>query len=167
MVRHFSSLPPSRLRADERARELTQPLIRALERMSPMVDLVIRLWLAAVFFKFGLTKLSSWDITVALFSYQYDVPLLAPAVAARMAMTIELIFPALLALGWGARLSSAVLFVFNAVTVAAYPDLSQGELKDHIYWGLLLLVPMFHGPGRVSLDYLIRSKSGMATATSR
>lgn len=142
----------------ERAGEVARPIISALERLSPVLDLVIRLWLAAVFFKFGLSKISSWDITIALFTYQYHVPLVLPAAAAVIAITIELVFPAFLALGLGARLSSAVLFVFNLVAVLAYPDLSQEELKDHIYWGLLLLVPLVHGPGRISVDYVIRRK---------
>lgn len=150
----------------EQAAEIARPTLREVERLSPVLDLVIRLWLAAVFFKFGLSKIANWDVTVALFAYQYRVPLLPPAAAAAMAMTIELIFPALLALGLGARLSSAVLFVFNLVTVVAYPDLSQEELKDHVYWGLLPLVPLFHGPGRISVDYLIRRKLSAATAIS-
>lgn len=144
-----------------------EPVIRELEQLSPVLDLIIRLWLAAVFFKFGLSKIASWDVTVALFAYQYRVPLLPPAAAAAMAMTIELVFPALLALGLGARASSAVLFVFNLVTVVAYPDLSQEELKDHVYWGLLLLVPLFHGPGKISIDYLVRGKLSVTTAISR
>ena len=146
------------VRRVERAGEVARLIIRALERLSPVLDLVIRLWLAAVFFKFGLSKISSWDITIALFTYQYHVPLVLPAAAAVIAMTIELVFPTFLALGLGARLSSAVLFVFNLVAVVAYPDLSQAELTDHIYWGLLLLVPLIHGPGRLSVDHVIRRK---------
>jgi len=146
------------VRRVERAGEVARPIIRALERLSPVLDLVIRLWLAAVFFKLGLSKISSWDITIALFTYEYHVPLVLPAAAAVIAIAIELVFPAFLALGLEARLSSAVLFVFNLVAVVAYPDLSQEELKDHIYWGLLLLVPLVHGPGRISVDHVIRKK---------
>jgi putative oxidoreductase len=149
----------------ERAVVEAQPIIRELELLSPVLDLVVRLWLAAVFFKFGLSKLVSWDITIALFTYQYHVPLVPPAAAAMMAMTIELVFPVFLALGLGSRLASAVLFVFNFVAVVAYPDLHEPELKDHIYWGFLLLMPLVHGPGRISVDHVIRAKyieSGLA-----
>ena len=53
---------------------------------------------------------------------------------------------------------AAVLFVFNIIAVISYPDLSEVGLKDHQYWGLLLLVTLFHGPGKLSLDHLIRRK---------
>jgi putative oxidoreductase len=49
-----------------------------------------------------------------------------------------------------------VLFVFNIVAVISYPDLGEIGLKDHYYWGLLLLVPLLHGPGKISIDHFIR-----------
>jgi len=58
----------------------------------------------------------------------------------------------------GARFAAIGLFVLNAVAVISYPDLSEAGLKDHQYWGLLLLVVALHGPGRLSLDRLIRGK---------
>jgi putative oxidoreductase len=50
--------------------------------------------------------------------------------------------------------------VFNVVAVISYPDLGEVGLKDHQYWGLLLLVTLCHGPGRLSLDHLIRRHFG-------
>jgi putative oxidoreductase len=47
------------------------------------------------------------------------------------------------------------LFVFNIVAVISYPELNEVGIKDHIYWGILLLVTLLHGPGRFSLDHLI------------
>jgi putative oxidoreductase len=55
------------------------------EYLSPVLDLGLRLYLANVFFKSGLTKVSTWDSTLYLFSDVYHVPLLPPAVAATMA----------------------------------------------------------------------------------
>lgn len=52
--------------------------IRALDFLGPLLDLGIRLWVANVFWKAGLTKISNWDSTVSLFENEYDVPLLAP-----------------------------------------------------------------------------------------
>jgi len=37
-------------------------------------------------------------------------------------------------------------------------DLSEVGLKDHLYWGILLLVPLLHGLGKLSLDHFIRRK---------
>jgi putative oxidoreductase len=141
-----------------RLTRLTMTTIRGLDALSPLLDLAIRLWLAEVFFKSGLTKIQSWDTTVALFTYEYQVPLLAPELAALLGTTIELVFPVLLAFGLGARAAAAVLFVFNIMAVVSYPDLNEIGLKDHQVWGLMLLVPLLHGPGKLSLDHLIRRR---------
>jgi putative oxidoreductase len=128
---------------------------RGLDRLSPLVDLVIRVFIAMVFFKSGLTKLASWASTVSLFENEYAVPLLSPEVAAALGTAVELTFPVLLVLGLGTRLSAFVLFVFNIIAVVSYPDLGEVGLRDHQMWGLLLLVTLLHGPGALSLDRLI------------
>ena len=80
------------------------------------------------------------------------------AVAAVLGTGTELIFPVLLVLGLGARVSAAVLFVFNYIAVVSYPDLNEIGLKDHVYWGILLLVTLLHGPGKIAIDHFIRRK---------
>jgi putative oxidoreductase len=130
-------------------------LIRGLDWLAPLVDLALRLVVAAVFFKSGLTKIASWDSTLALFENEYAVPLLPPEVAALLGTGVELFFPVLLVLGLGTRFAALVLFVFNVVAVISYPDLGAMGLKDHQTWGLLLLVTLTHGPGALSLDRLI------------
>ncbi len=135
-------------------------VVTLLDYASPLIDVVIRLWLAEVFFRSGLVKMTSWQSTLALFENEYHVPLLPPIAAAYLGTFVELVFPVLLALGLGARFSCIVLFVFNAVAVLSYPDLSEAGLKDHYYWGLLLLVPLLHGPGKLSVDLLIARRWG-------
>jgi putative oxidoreductase len=130
-------------------------LMRGLDWLAPLVDLALRLVVAAVFFKSGLTKIASWDSTLALFENEYAVPLLPPEVAALLGTSVELFFPVLLVLGLGTRFAALVLFVFNIVAVISYPDLGAVGLKDHQTWGLLLLVTLTHGPGALSLDRLI------------
>lgn len=132
-----------------------KPVVGTLNCLTPALDLGIRLWVANVFWKSGLTKIASWDSTVALFTYEYQVPLLSPEIAASLATATELVFPVLLVLGLGARVSAAALFVFNVVAVISYPDLNEIGIKDHTYWGILLLVTLLHGPGKLSLDHLI------------
>jgi putative oxidoreductase len=132
--------------------------IRGLDFLSPLLDLGIRLWVANVFWKSGLTKIASWDNTVLLFENEYQVPLLSPEVAAALGTFTELVFPVLLVLGLGGRFAAFVLFVFNYIAVISYPDLNPAGLKDHTYWGILLLVPLLHGPGKLSVDYFIRRK---------
>jgi putative oxidoreductase len=129
--------------------------VRLLDRLSPAVDLVIRAFVASVFFKAGLTKIASWSGTVALFENEYAVPLLPPELAAFLGTGVELVFPVLLVLGLGSRFSAFVLFVFNVIAVVSYPDIGEVGLRDHQMWGLLLVVTLLHGPGALSLDHLI------------
>ena len=53
-----------------------------LQTLGHLLDLVIRLYVANVFFKSGLLKIGNWDGTLYLFSNEYRVPLLAPDAAA-------------------------------------------------------------------------------------
>jgi putative oxidoreductase len=139
-------------------RRLIQAVIGGLDWLSPLLDLAIRLWVANVFWKAGLTKIANWDTTVFLFTHEYSVPLLSPEVAAFFGTAVELGMPVLLALGLATRFSAFVLFVFNIIAVISYPSLNEIGLKDHYYWGLLLLVPLLHGPGALSVDYWIRKR---------
>jgi len=63
------------------------------------IQLAGRIGVGATFFKAGLLKYNSWEFTVKLFQEEYRVPLLDPALAARMAMIQELTIPILLFLG--------------------------------------------------------------------
>lgn len=135
-----------------------QPLIEGLDFVSPLVDLTLRLWVANVFWKAGLTKIQTWDSTLWLFANEYQVPRPPPEAAALLGSGVELSMPVLLALGLGTRFAAGVLFAFNIIAVVSYPSLNEIGLKDHIHWGLLLLVPLFHGPGALSLDHLVRRR---------
>ena len=124
--------------------------------LAAAVDLMVRLWVAAVFFKSGLVKIQSWDTTVLLFANEYHVPLLSPEIAAVLGTGAELTLPLLLAFGLGTRLAAAALFVFNVVAVISYPELEGAGLDQHYVWGILLAVTLAHGPGPLSLDRLLR-----------
>jgi putative oxidoreductase len=126
--------------------------------LAPVLDLGIRIWVGMVFFQSGLTKILSWDTTLSLFENEYAVPLLPSNVAAYLGTANELVLPVFLVLGLGGRLSAAALFVFNIIAVLSYPDLGEIGLKDHQYWGLLLLVPLLHGPGKISIDHFLRRR---------
>lgn len=139
----------------ERIGHAVQPVTRGLEALAPLLDLGIRLYVANVFFKSGLTKLQSWDTTLALFEHEYHVPLLSPELAATLGTATELGFPVLLALGLAGRFSALALFALNIVAVISYPDLNEAGLKDHLYWGILLAVTALHGPGKLSLDHVL------------
>lgn len=124
--------------------------------LQPLFALAVRLYLFRVFFLSGLTKLRSWDSTLYLFSNEYHVPVLPPAVAAVMGAGGELFFPILLLLGWQGRFAAAGLFVVNLVAVLSYPGLEPVMIKDHILWAVLIAYLFFHGVGRWSLQGIVR-----------
>lgn len=126
---------------------------RGLEASTPVGDLLLRCWTAYAFFASGLTKIQSWDSTLYLFSEEYSVPLLPPEVAACLGAITELLFPALLAVGLCGRLAAGVLFVFNIIAVISYPDLGAAGLEQHKVWGVMLLVCLLHGPGKIAADH--------------
>ena len=117
---------------------------------------------ANVFFKSGLVKIQSFESTIFLFEYEYQVPLLSPTVAAYLGTFTELTFPVLLALGLAGRFNAVVLFIFNIMAVISYPDLNIPGLKDHQLWGFMLAVLVFYGPGKLSLDHFLVKKFGQS-----
>jgi putative oxidoreductase len=138
---------------------LGRNLISGLENyLAPMLDLAIRIWVGMVFFQSGLTKIQSWNTTLFLFENEYAVPLLPPQIAAYLGTAAELALPVFLVLGLGGRVAAAALFVFNIVAVLSYPGLGEVGLRDHQYWGLLLLITLLHGPGKMSVDHFIRRR---------
>lgn len=137
---------------------IVRKAIAGLNFLSPLADLAVRLWVANVFFKSGLTKIANFDSTVALFENEYQVPVLSPMLAATLGTAAELALPVLLVLGLGTRFAAIALFIFNIVAVISYPDLSPAGLVEHQLWGLLMLVTIFHGPGKLSLDHFIQRK---------
>jgi len=147
--------------------ELVQRAYRALGFLAPVADLALRLWVAAVFFRSGLTKIQSWDTTILLFTNEYHVPLLSPELAAVLGTAAELVLPVFLALGFGGRLAAGALFVFNIIAVISYPELEAAGLEQHQVWGLMLLVTLLHGPGALSVDHLIARWLGRAGPRAR
>lgn len=133
----------------------------SLSYLQPISDVIIRLYVANVFWKSGVNKFQSWETTVFLFEYEYSVPLLSPEVAAAAGTFTELFFPVLLVIGLMGRFSAFVLFVFNIVAVLSYPTLNDAGIVQHTLWGLLLMGLMVHGVGKLSLDQLLKSRWGI------
>ena len=134
------------------------------ERLAPVLDLGLRLFLANVFLKSGLTKIQNWDSTLYLFSDIYQVPLLAPDVAAWMATSAELGLPVLLVLGLFGRFAAAGLFILNLVAVISYySGLSEAGINQHLYWGMLLAVLLLISRGAWSVDAWLENKLKQST----
>ena len=123
------------------------------EFLAPLLDLALRLYVADVFFKSGLTKIKSWDSTLYLFSDVYQVPLIPSDLAAYMATAGELGLSVLLVLGLFGRFATAGLFILNAVAAYSYySGLSEAGLFQHFAWGTMLAVLLVLSRGRWSVD---------------
>ena len=128
------------------------------ECLAPLFDLGLRLFLANVFFKSGLTKIKSWDSTPYLFSDVYHVPLLSPELAAWLATSAELGLSVLLVLGLFGRFAAAGLSILNVVAVISYSELSEAGLSHHLYWGMLLGVLLLLSRWQWSVDFWLRKR---------
>jgi putative oxidoreductase len=121
--------------------------------------LATRLSIAAIFWRSGQTKVSGFAIreeTFVLFREEYNVPLLPPELAAYMATTAEHVFPILLAAGFATRLSALGLLGMTAVIqLFVYP----GAWPEHGLWATLLVWIIARGPGAMSLDHLVWTRS--------
>ncbi len=124
----------------------------------PLLLLFCRLWVAYVFFNSGLTKIATWDSTLFLFEYEYQVPLLPWQLAAYLGTAAELVLPIFVALGLLTRPMSAILFVFNIIAVVSYPLLWERGFHDHQLWGLMMLVVIVWGAGPFSIDHLLKKR---------
>jgi putative oxidoreductase len=129
-------------------------LIGWLERVPhTILALPLRLAVATVFWNSAMTKLADWNVALELFKEEYRLPLLPPELAAYMAVSVELSAPVLLVLGLATRAVAVVLLCMTTVIeVFVYPQ----AWPTHIQWAAMLLVLLCRGPGKLSVDYLIR-----------
>lgn len=130
---------------------------RALLEKFPtsILALAFRLAVAVVFFRSGLTKIASWDATVALFDMEYMVPILPAAFAAYLATATELGASALVACGLFTRFAAAALLGMTLVIqLFVYPE----NWPDHLLWGSILAYLVTRGPGALSIDHLIAGR---------
>ncbi len=125
-------------------------VIRWLDKVAYAVLAVpLRLAVATVFWNSAMTKLANWDSALALFTDEYKLPLLAPEVAAYIAVSIELTTPVLLVLGLATRPAALVLLgMTTVIEIFVYPQ----AWPTHIQWAAMLLVLLCRGAGKFSLD---------------
>jgi len=143
--------------------DLLEPLRKVSNCIfSPLLDLGIRLFAANIFFWSGWSKFQNflngqWDTTVYLFEEVHIVPFLPPELAAIMGTGAEIILPILLVLGLFTRFSAAGLLLLT-VTIEFFVTDSFGDAlsnSDHLFWMIILAVPLIKGAGRLSLDYYL------------
>jgi putative oxidoreductase len=133
--------------------------------LQPALLLVLRVYVSWQFLKSGWLKLRDWETTQYMFQEEYRVPLLSPGIAAVLGTAGELVFPSLLIAGLLSRYAAAGLTAVNFVAVVSYTHVLMSEgfeaaLGQHYLWGLMILVVLLFGPGRLSLDAALAERSG-------
>ena len=115
-------------------------------------QLLFRLAIAGVFLRPGLTKITSWEPTVAMFRDEFKVPILSPEIAAALATTFELGCSLLLIVGLATRLATLpLLAMIVVIQLFVYPS----AWPEHLTWVSILIVLLTRGAGSISLDRLI------------
>lgn len=138
------------------ARQLHNKIFDLLDYLRSPSLLLVRLYVASIFFKSGLTKIRDWESTLLLFEYEYEVPFFSPEFAAWSGTFGELVLPVLLVLGLFSRISAIGLFIVNYVAVISLVDISPAAYTDHILWGTLMLAVVVFGGGKLAADYKLK-----------
>ena len=129
-----------------------------------LVQLVMRLALAVPFWHSGILKWEGFlklsDTAVTLFSDEFMLHLPggpyhfpAPAVMAFLSGCGEIMFPILLVLGLGTRFAALGLLFMTLIVELTVPD----GWPIHLTWAAMALGIMAWGPGRISIDHVVRS----------
>ena len=141
--------------------ELARRLIERLEQVSydTLVSTPARVFMAVTFWLSGRTKvdglLSVNQSAFFLFEYEYSLPVISPQLAAYLATYAEHLFPILLIIGLGSRLSAGALLIMTAVIqFFVYP----GAWSTHLLWASALAFVVFRGPGQLSIDHWLRGR---------
>lgn len=131
-------------------REILERFRIGLDRVPfSIVQLGARVAAGSIFFHSGLTKIPSWQSTVALFRDEYALPIIPPEQAAALGATFELLCPVFLVLGLGSRLAVLPLLGTAVIQLFVYPE----DWTDHLTWAVLLTLVLVRGPGALSIDH--------------
>ena len=144
-------------------------LVRAIAQPS-LVQLVLRVALAVPFWRSGILKWDGFlqlsDTAVTLFTDEFMLhlpggpyPFPAPTVMAFLSGCAEITFPILLVLGFATRFAALGLLFMTVIVELTVPE----GWPIHITWAAMALGIMAWGPGRISIDYLIRRTLGLPT----
>ncbi|MEP6884485.1 MAG: NAD(P)/FAD-dependent oxidoreductase [Gammaproteobacteria bacterium] len=117
----------------------------------PFIDLGVRVWLAQIFFVSGVIKVTHWQTALNLAANEYPVPWMHPVTAAYTGVAIELIGPALLALGLLTRYAAIPMLILSLVIQVDYLP-----FDNQLFWMAFFGWYVVHGAGPISMDNLLR-----------
>jgi putative oxidoreductase len=123
---------------------------RIAERSAaPVVDLLIRLWLAGMFFTSAVLKLADWQKALYLSAHEYPVSWLDSVTAAYVGVSVESLGAVLLAIGLGTRFAALSMLLLSLVIQFNYVT-----LEVNLFWAVLFGWYVARGAGPLSLDHL-------------
>ena len=123
-----------------------------------IIEFFGRVFLSALFLIEGLGKISMKE-DVIMYMENYGVPgtLFFPAII------LEILFPLILIAGYKTKWVALIMALFTfVVAIIFHTDFSDGMqlmlfLKDIAIAGGFMII-ISHGPGKISLDYYLKSK---------
>ena len=125
----------------------------------PIVDILGRIFLSAIFLIEGVSKIFNYEGTTS-YMENYGVPtfLYIPAII------IEILFPLLVVIGYQTKLSALILAVFSILLAIIFHTDFDNQmqmisfLKNFAIAGGFIVI-FVNGPGAWSIDYMLKSKT--------
>ena len=119
--------------------------------LTPIANLVARIYIGLIFFRAGQAKLIDFEETIEFFDDDWALPFLPAEPAAYLATAGELVLPVLLILGLFTRVGALGLLIMAAVIqFFVFP------LKEHYFWMIILSMLLAQGGSKLSLDFLFK-----------
>jgi NADH dehydrogenase/putative oxidoreductase len=131
---------------------------RTSSTAAAILEIAIRLSLAQAFFVSGMMlKAMNWDSALYFAAHEYPVVWGDPTTAAYLGVSVELICPIFLGIGFLTRLAAIPLLILSLVIQFHYR-----ELDMHLFWAALLARCVILGAGPLSVDSRIARGLGQS-----
>ncbi len=129
-----------------------------------IAPLALRLILAKEFWDAGVQKLNGANWFHEIHSqFPFPFNLVAPEISWNLVTLLEIVGPLALLLGLGTRFFAIALSILTLVAIAAVHaghgySISEGGWKLPLIYLAMLLPLILNGPGKLSLDHLLRQR---------
>ena len=131
--------------------DVAATIFRILERSAgPVVHLLVRMWLAQMFFASAVVKLAHWGDALYLAAHEYPVAWMNPVTAAYLGVSIEFFGAALLAVGLATRFAAVSMLILAIVVQLNYVVLDSNLFQAALFGWFVV-----RGAGALSLDRLL------------
>lgn len=143
------------------AKTLSRSFHFLTQRVGPFYILLMRLWIAAVLYVAGHTAMETMGLSQHLqfLAYQPQLSVLRMEDASFWVTFMCGIGSICIAVGFGTRLVTFLALSVMAV-VTHQVDATAAQQVEFVYWVMLLTILSFSGPGKYSLDHVIRLAVG-------